>query len=391
MKGSKIMIILNIHGYRGNPDNASSTALKELNHEVVSPSIDFDAETPDNIYKNLSVILSEKSVDIIVGTSLGGFFAALLSVKNNLPVILVNPCLMPFLTLKKLDYKGDVNSFIPMFWELSGLKSYNVRAIVGCKDEIIDTHNIAESLFPDLKFEKISDGKHSGRTLPLKDFFKESIKYVKSVEFRLARKCDVFDSAVSKSIAEKRKTGELFKKGNQLIWTNLNGDYLITICEFKNNGMVRFTVNEKVVPYKGTSSLENESYHVPLSIDKMYILDKEGLDELYNNAREFNNKEDAPEIAGVYILQDETNQKFYVGQAKNIKWRMYDHYQKSSYSEIDNRLYKEDEIISKKYIPLAGSGYSNLDALEVAFIAYFDSYHNGYNSTRGNKLLLDKR
>lgn len=68
------MIILNIHGYRGNPDNASSTALKELNHEVVLPSIDYDAETPDNIYKNLSVILSEKSVDIIVGTSLGGFF-----------------------------------------------------------------------------------------------------------------------------------------------------------------------------------------------------------------------------------------------------------------------------------------------------------------------------
>ena len=55
MKGSKIIIILNIHGYRGNPDNASSTALKELNHEVVSPSIDYDAETPDNIYKNLSV------------------------------------------------------------------------------------------------------------------------------------------------------------------------------------------------------------------------------------------------------------------------------------------------------------------------------------------------
>lgn len=385
------MKILNIHGYRGTPDNAAATALKSLDYEIVSPDIDYDAETPENIYKKLVDILSGKSFDIIVGTGLGGFFAALLSAKNNLPVILVNPCLMPFISLKKLECKGDVNSFVPMFWELSELKSYNARAIVGCKDEIIDTHNIAESLFPNLKFEKIPDGKHSGRTLPLKDFFKESIKYVKSDEFELARKYDIFDSAVSKSIAEKRKAGELFKKGNQLIWTNLNGDYLITIDEFKNNGMVRFTVNEKVIPYKGSSSSENESYHAPLSIDKMYVLDKKGLDELYNNAQEFNNKEDAPEIAGVYILQDKTNQKFYVGQAKNIKWRMYDHYQKSSNSEIDNRLYKEDEIISKKYIPLAGSGYSNLDALEVAFIAYFDSYHNGYNSTRGNKLLLDKR
>ena len=36
------------------------------------------------------------------------------------------------------------------------------------------------------------------------------------------------------------------------------------------------------------------------------------------------------------------------------------------------------------FIPLDDSGYSNLNALETAFIAYFNSKKRGYNKTRGN-------
>ena len=172
------MKILNIHGYNGSPHNAAYAALNENScQDITAPSIDYDAESPEIILEGLKGIIADKQIELIVGTSLGGFFAAVLSAELNLPVILVNPCLMPFHHLPRLGFQGNIKPFIPLFGMLDKLESDNVSCIVGADDEIIDTHDFTERMLGNARFRRIPGGKHSGATLPLKTYFGEMLYY----------------------------------------------------------------------------------------------------------------------------------------------------------------------------------------------------------------------
>lgn len=172
------MTILNIHGYGGTPQNAACVALKANGCDsIFSPQLDYDAETPDNILGRLRYLAADQNAELIVGTSLGGFFAAVLSAQMHLPVMLVNPCLMPFLHLPRLGFQGEITPFIPMFGTLNRLDRDNVSCIVGNADEIIDTHDFTERLFGNARFRRIPGGHHSGATLPLVEFFAEMLHY----------------------------------------------------------------------------------------------------------------------------------------------------------------------------------------------------------------------
>lgn len=167
------MKILNIHGYKGSAENSACLALKELGHDVISPQIDYDAESPEKILDNLRKVFIENKPCYIVGTSLGGFFALLLSIEYDIPTILVNPCLMPFVTLTELDYSGDINEFIKLFGNFSEINQNNVCAIIGGNDEVISYHYFTKQLI--INHTVIPDGKHSGATLPLKEYFSNII------------------------------------------------------------------------------------------------------------------------------------------------------------------------------------------------------------------------
>lgn len=172
------MQILNIHGYNGSPHNAAYAALNENScQDITAPSIDYDAESPEIILEGMKGIIADKQIKMIVGTSLGGFFAAVLSAELNLPVILVNPCLMPFHHLPGLGFQGNIKQFIPLFGMLDKLKSENVSCIIGADDEIIDTHDFTERMLGNARFRSIPGGKHSGATLPLKTYFGEMLYY----------------------------------------------------------------------------------------------------------------------------------------------------------------------------------------------------------------------
>lgn len=172
------MKILNIHGYGGSPSNAAYAALLANNcTDIFSPSIDYAAESPLNILGKLRYIIADRRIELIVGTSLGGFFAAVLSAEKNIPVILINPCMLPFLHLPRLGFNGNVKPFVSMFGTLAKLDSRNISCIVGGQDEVIDTHDFTESLLHNPRFRMIPGGKHSGSTLPLKEFFSEMLHY----------------------------------------------------------------------------------------------------------------------------------------------------------------------------------------------------------------------
>ena len=117
----------------------------------------------------------QHKADMIVGTSLGGFYAAVLSARHDLPAMLVNPCLTPFFLNILSDFK--TRPLVKFFGELSKIDSSNVSCIVGDDDEVLGDHAFTEKLLGNSRFRRIEGGKHSGATLPLKAYFSEMLDY----------------------------------------------------------------------------------------------------------------------------------------------------------------------------------------------------------------------
>ncbi|WP_051589099.1 YqiA/YcfP family alpha/beta fold hydrolase [Ruminococcus sp. NK3A76] len=172
------MKILNIHGYHGSPRNSAYKALDPFGCEIIAPELDYDSVSPENILGGLKYILTDKRPDIVVGTSLGGFYAAVLSAQHNCPVILINPFLMSFLTFDgDVRPRKDTKALIGLFGSLSKIDISNVSCIVGDNDELLGDHRFTEKLLGNARFRRISGGGHSGHTLPLKDFFAKILPY----------------------------------------------------------------------------------------------------------------------------------------------------------------------------------------------------------------------
>lgn len=164
-------MILNIHGYNGSSSNSAYNVLKKMNFDIVSPQLDYDNLSPEKVIEILESEVLKNNVTRIVGTSLGGFYAGILSAHTDLPVVLINPCFMPFLHLPRLGYEGNINSYVKMFPEILNIKAENTDIIIGGNDEVIDTHDFTKKFFKDANIRIFNDGKHSGSTLPLEEYF----------------------------------------------------------------------------------------------------------------------------------------------------------------------------------------------------------------------------
>ncbi|MBQ8960026.1 MAG: hypothetical protein IJ071_02275 [Ruminococcus sp.] len=62
---------------------------------VVSPKLDFMRSRPSQILEELSRTVTKEEIGLLVGQSLGGFYALALGVWHDLPCVLTNPCLFP--------------------------------------------------------------------------------------------------------------------------------------------------------------------------------------------------------------------------------------------------------------------------------------------------------
>lgn len=174
----KDMKIFNIHGYKGSAENSACLVLKELGYNVTSPQTDYDAENPDRILADLRKTVDEIKPDYIVGTSFGGFFATLIAKYTDIPTILINPCLKPCTTLSELGYTIDENrkTTLTEFEAITEKMDFqNITAIIGGQDEVISYHDtVTKRLITNCIV--IPDGRHSGATLPLRDYFSKMIK-----------------------------------------------------------------------------------------------------------------------------------------------------------------------------------------------------------------------
>lgn len=89
------------------------------------------------------------------------------------------------------------------------------------------------------------------------------------------------------------------------------------------------------------------------------------------------------DVVGVYIIHNETNDRYYVGQAKKLFFRINQHFTGHGNGDV-YADYKYGDDFAIKIIRLSESGYDDIDLLEKDMIAKYHAYDIGYNKTSGN-------
>jgi len=106
------MKIIYLHGFNSDGNGRTAQKLKEIyKKNILTPSYDYsNADKGFKYINNLILETFKKDPEVIlVGTSLGGFWANILAEKYDLKCVLINPSLNPSKSLKK--YLGENKNF----------------------------------------------------------------------------------------------------------------------------------------------------------------------------------------------------------------------------------------------------------------------------------------
>lgn len=188
------MKIIYLHGFNSAYDMTSSKVFS-LSEIADVTGITYDTYDTYDTFENIFEFLSEKieydSNTIIVGTSLGGFWAATMAKHFKMPSVLINPTHSPHETLKRyvgetyLNYvTGDVKTLgfnisetYKNFQIIGSDESFFIKPLVLLDegDEILDVEETRKML-NGFKIISFSDGNH--RFSHIKESLPEIRKYV---------------------------------------------------------------------------------------------------------------------------------------------------------------------------------------------------------------------
>lgn len=99
-------MILYIHGFASCGDSNKTRLLKTHFKDVLSPDVPVN---PDEAISFLQKLIVDNDVSLIIGSSLGGYYASFLAEKFQIKTVLLNPSTQPFMTLA--PYIGTNESF----------------------------------------------------------------------------------------------------------------------------------------------------------------------------------------------------------------------------------------------------------------------------------------
>ena len=176
------MKIIYIHGFLSSSKAQKAQILqRELQGK---PDIDFQSvDYPDDLefsVESLSKII-EKDLSLgikpfLIGSSLGGFLSMILSVRYDLKIALINPCLYPSEWIKKMGYIGKSltnfdtgESFVvrpeavayveELEKELVCYRKDKTMVLLQSGDEVLD-YRYALNFFKDIEVDVESGGSH---------------------------------------------------------------------------------------------------------------------------------------------------------------------------------------------------------------------------------------
>ena len=148
--------ILYLHGFASCGEGNKSTVLKTYfgADSVIAPDL---PPSPLDAIQILEEILRSSHFELLIGSSLGGFYATYLAEKNKMKAVLLNPSTQPWETLasetgwQKRFCDDEVFEFKPVYLEqLKTLESAPEKGkyllLLQSGDEVLD-HTKAQSLY----------------------------------------------------------------------------------------------------------------------------------------------------------------------------------------------------------------------------------------------------
>lgn len=84
-------MILYMHGY----GSSATTPKARLLPNMISFTIDYEKNSPAEVQKFYENIIENNDIEMLVGHSLGGYWALRMGNKYNIPTVLVNPAMFP--------------------------------------------------------------------------------------------------------------------------------------------------------------------------------------------------------------------------------------------------------------------------------------------------------
>jgi predicted esterase YcpF (UPF0227 family) len=163
--------ILYIHGFASCAKSSKAQALKAFFGEanIIAPDL---PPAPIDAVEMIQEMIDDEDITMIVGSSLGGFYAAYLAELNAIKTVLINPSLRPFETLapfigwqQRLCGEDEAFEFKSIY--LEHLKNYSVDipqrgsylVLLQSGDELLDYH-LAQSCYKEHRVIVEQGGSH---------------------------------------------------------------------------------------------------------------------------------------------------------------------------------------------------------------------------------------
>ena len=167
--------IIYIHGFNSAGNSAKPEALRKMfpGVNIVAPT--FDYKNPAAVQKNLESLCLTRRPKLIIGTSLGGFFALLCGASHHYPAMAINPTTKPSETLarnigKNKNYvtgkqyiftEQDIEKYRKLEEEQFNsivLEDELTCFVLATDDERLGDHTYLESRYPQCKNFNYFDG-----------------------------------------------------------------------------------------------------------------------------------------------------------------------------------------------------------------------------------------
>jgi len=162
-------MILYIHGFASCGNSNKTKLLKQHFDNVLAPDVPID---PDEAISFLQKLIVENEVDLIIGSSLGGFYAAHLAEKFQIKMVLLNPSTQPFITLapyvgenthfcsgKKFEWKKEHIVKLMSYAIADNSIQSPVLVLLQKGDELLD-YTKAEAVYKNYEVIAQEDGNH---------------------------------------------------------------------------------------------------------------------------------------------------------------------------------------------------------------------------------------
>lgn len=153
-------IVLYFHGYGSSPLTDKVSDLKRSFTDVRAPQIPLLFQEAQNVLcAYVEGLMCEKRDLVIVGTSLGGYWAAMIGAKYDIPAVLVNPAIDPMKSLAQFNDTYLTDDELAKFSKVT--RSGTARVVLLADDDtIIDPHDTAALFANDAKVQRFPDGGH---------------------------------------------------------------------------------------------------------------------------------------------------------------------------------------------------------------------------------------